>query len=112
MAARPLRVVIFDDSQGHPGCDAECGLDLRSLRVQQEILERLRQRFGEGVSIEYHDLHDPQIRDQHPDIAERVAAQSLELPLLLINGKPRIAGYFDARMLVDMIEAEMEMGSG
>jgi len=32
------------------------------------------------------------------------------VPLLLVNGRLRIAGQFDVRQIVDAIEAEMEIG--
>jgi len=33
----------------------------------------------------------------------------LPLPLLIINGEPRIPGQFDIRLLLDAIDAEIEI---
>ena len=43
------------------------------------------------------------------DLQQRISDGNLSLPLLLINGEPRISGPFDIRMLLDAIEAEIEM---
>ena len=57
------------------------------------------------MTLNYLDLAtaDPATREME----ERVRAGNL--PLLLINGQPRINGPFDLRMLSDTIETEMEM---
>ena len=108
----PVQVTIYSDSRGCAKCQAECGLDFCSLAVQQEVLDRVRERFGGRIRLDYFDLSDAETRRQNQEIVGRMVAQGLELPLLLINGKPKIAGYFDARMLVDMVEVELEMASG
>ncbi|MBF8304490.1 MAG: hypothetical protein HW399_865, partial [Dehalococcoidia bacterium] len=33
-------------------------------------------------------------------------------PLLVINGEIRISGFFDTRMLLDMVDAEGELSRG
>jgi len=40
-----------------------------------------------------------------------VRDRNLLLPLLLIDGEPRISGQFDLRQLLDAIEAALEMGA-
>ena len=44
-------------------------------------------------------------------MAGAIRERSLSVPLLLINGRLRIAGQFDIRRMMDAVEAEMEIGT-
>ncbi len=41
---------------------------------------------------------------------EIIKNKNLSLPLLLVNGQPRVSGEFDIRQLLDAIEVEIEIG--
>jgi len=72
---------------------------------------QIKDRFGNGARLEYFDLasgtDDRQVNEWRRSIRER----SLSVPLLLINGRLRIAGQFDIRRMIDAVEAEMEIGT-
>jgi hypothetical protein len=40
-----------------------------------------------------------------------IRSKGLSVPLLLINGRLRVAGQFDIRQIIDAVEAEMEIGT-
>ena len=61
------------------------------------------------MRLDYLDLAEPSIANSHPEIVARIRADSMSLPLLLINGKLRISGHFDIHLLQSVIQAEIEM---
>ena len=107
--AAPIQVTILDQSRTGRICDAACGEDWFSPEVRKEALDRVHKRFGDKVSIEFLDLEEPQTRERSREIVDKVQSGELLLPLLMINGQVRIAGDFDLRMLVDMIDAQGEL---
>ena len=68
--------------------------------------KQIEARFGDRVRLQYLDLSETGAvlgRQLHQRIG------NANLPLLIVNGEPRIAGLFDIRMLLDAIEAEVEI---
>lgn len=105
MALSPIRVTIFDHTtQEH--CSVHCGVE----RMQDEvafIAEHLKNRYGEGVEVEYIDLaHSP----QNDEVRDRIGAQNLPLPVVAINGVLKLAGSLQYRIIADAIEALLEAG--
>ena len=41
---------------------------------------------------------------------ETIKSRNLGVPLLVVNGQIRIAGNFDIRQMIDVIEVDREMG--
>ena len=107
----PIRVTVLDDSQGEK-CEGRCGLDFSSPATVEFVTELLNKLYGNSVQLEYLDLADPSTSSSHPDITEMLTDRDLLLPLLLINGKLRISGYFDIYLLRNVIQTEMEMELG
>jgi len=104
-----IQVTIFDNSKGEK-CEGRCGLGLSLPGEVESITELLNKLYGGRVQLEYLDLAEPSISSLHPEIVERIRAEDLSLPLLLINGKLRISGYFDIRSLQSAIQIEIEIG--
>lgn len=104
-----IRVIILDDP-GRPPCEARCGLDLSSAGVRGSVAEALRHRFGSQVEMRYAALGDAGA-DAPDGVREGLARGDLILPLLLLNGQPRISGYFDLHSLLEAIQAEIEMAA-
>ncbi len=103
-----IQVTIVDDSQGVK-CDALCGVDWSSTEAISLATERIKDRFGDRIQLEYLDLSKP-ITNQHVlELSQQVRDKDLPLPLLVIDGQPRISGQFDIRQLVDAIEVEVEI---
>jgi len=102
-------VTVVDDATS-PKCEARCGLDLSSPETLKSTAEVLRKLFGSRVKLEYATLDAIQ-GGPLAEVAEKVKRGDLSLPLLLINGKPRVSGYFDLHLLQESIQAEIEMAA-
>ncbi|MDP2952944.1 MAG: DUF1462 family protein [Chloroflexota bacterium] len=104
------RVVIFADSQVKrcPGCGIECGVGEPADLVTQ----RLQDRFGQGVEIEYVDLSDPGARVQHEKEVRQIEEQELFLPVVAIEGVFRLAGSLEYRRIAEAIEVLRENSDG
>jgi len=100
-----IQINIIDDSKGER-CDIGCGVDWSSAEAITLAKQRIKDRFGDRVQLEYIDLSKP-IGNRALELNQRI--KDLPLPLLLINGEPRISGQFDIRLLLDAIDAEIEI---
>jgi len=101
-----IQIVILDDSKGEK-CEVNCGVDWSSAEAITLAKQRVKDRFGDRARLEYIDLSKKPISDRALELSQRV--KDLPLPLLVINGKPRISGQFDIRLLLDAIDAEIEI---
>jgi glutaredoxin len=104
-----ILVTVVDDATS-PKCEARCGLDLSSPETFKSTAAVLRKLFGTKVKLAYSTLDAVQ-GGPLTEIAERVKRGELSLPLLLINGKPRVSGYFDLHLLQESIQAQIEMAA-
>jgi len=109
--AVPIKVTVIDDSQAEK-CEGRCGLDLSSSQTFESTAALLSQLFAGEVQLEYLDLAEPFASRSHPDIVAGVRRGNLPLPLLLLNGKVRISGYFDISSLQRVIQTEIEIRRG
>ena len=108
LVKQTMQITIIDDSRGEK-CEAHCGVDWSSAEAIALANQQIRDRFGDKIQLEYLDLSKP-VANHHPlELSQEVRNRNLSLPLLLINGKPRISGQFDIRLLLDAIEAETEI---
>ena len=102
-----IQITIIDDSMGEK-CDAHCGADWSSAEVLALASQRIKERFGDKIKLQYLDLS--RIANHHAlELSQRFGNKNLSLPLLVINGQIRISGQFDIRMLLDAIDAEIEI---
>ena len=108
MIKHTIQITIVDDSRAEK-CDAECGLDWSSAEVIALASQRIKDRFGEKIKIEYLDLSEATANRHTLELSQEIKGKNLLLPLLTINGQPRISGQFDVRQLLDAIEVEMEI---
>ena len=102
-----IQISIVDDSEGEK-CDARCGEDWSSAEVIALANQSIKERFGDKIKLEYLDLAKP-MTNHVLELMQRIRNENLPLPLLVINGEPRISGPFDIRQLLDAIDAEMEI---
>ena len=105
-----MQKTIVDDSKIMV-CDANCGAEWSLAEAISLARQRVKERFGDKVRLGYADLSDPTHAKRSAEFRQRIRDESLSLPLLLIKGKTRVSGKFDIRMLLDTIDAEMEMVS-
>ncbi len=110
MKRQPRIAVTILDDPARPGCEARCGLDLSSPEVRNSTAQALRRRFGGRVELRYTTVQEAGTAAPEA-VTEGLGRGDLMLPLLLINGKPRISGYFDLHSLLEVIQAEMEMAA-
>ncbi len=103
-----IQVTIVDDSRGEK-CDAHCGVDWSSEEAITLASQRIKDGFGDKIQLEYLDLSKPIANRHASELIQGIKNKDLSLPLLLINGKPRISGQFDIRLLLDAINAELEL---
>lgn len=106
---KDIQVTIINDPAGQD-CDASCGTDWSLQKSLEMAEEQVRNRFGEGVHITYLDLAGNNKLDSLIEWGEKIENENLSVPLLILNGRLRITGNFDIRQMLDVIEAELEMG--
>ena len=105
-----IQITIIDASKGAK-CDAHCGIDWSSLEAVALASQRIKDRFGDGIRLEFLDLSKAPAGHDAIEWDQVIKDKNLSLPLLLINGQLRISGQFDIRQLLDAIEAELEIGA-
>ena len=105
-----IQVTIVDDSKGEK-CDVNCGVDWSSAEVITLASQRIKDRFGNKIQLEHLDLSEPIGNSRTLQLNRKIKKKNLLLPILFINGKPKISGQFDIRLLLDAIEAEIESRS-
>ena len=103
-----IQITIVDDSKVEK-CDAHCGVDWSSPEVVTLASQRIKDRFGDRIKLQYLDLSKPITNHHASAMKQRVRNKKLPLPLLIINDEPRILGEFDIRLLLDAIDAEIEI---
>ncbi len=103
-----IEITIVDDSKGEK-CDAHCGIDWSSSESITLASQRIKDRFGDGIKLQYLDLAKPMPNHLDLELEQTIRGKNFTLPLLVINGQPRISGQFDIRLLLDAIEVEMEI---
>ncbi|MAE10555.1 MAG: hypothetical protein CL876_01310 [Dehalococcoidales bacterium] len=109
MNRQNLYITIMDDSNDEE-CEAGCGTDWSSREALDLAHRRIRDRFGGDIRLEYLDLSGGALNNQMLQWKEEIKAGKLALPLLVLNGRLRLAGMFDVRQLMDTIEVEREIG--
>ena len=110
MVKHNIQIVIMDNSKGEK-CDAHCGVDWSSAEVIALARQQIKERFGEGIQLEYLDLSKATTNHPALELNQAIRDKNLSFPVLLINGEPRISGEFDIRLLLDVIDTEMEIKS-
>lgn len=104
-----IQVTIIDDSR-QKECDADCGVDWFAGEAIALASQRIKERFGDRIELACLDLSTA-TTDDAAEWHQEINNKNLPLPLLVINGQPRISGQFDTRRLLDAIDAEIEMGA-
>jgi disulfide oxidoreductase YuzD len=107
---RDIEVIIINGPAGQE-CDVGCGTDWSLTESVELANQQVRNRFGERVHLKYVDLGDRKKDDSLIGWKERIIDENLSVPLLVLNGRLRITGNFDIRQMMDVIEAELEIGA-
>ena len=107
--AKDIQVTIINDP-ARQDCDASCGTDWSTGESLELAEKQVRNRFGDGVQLTYLDLAGKNKGDSLIEWEEKIVNQNLSVPLLVLNWRLRITGNFDIRQMLDVIEAELEIG--
>lgn len=105
-----IQVTILDDTRKRE-CDAACGEDWSLPDSIALANRRIKDRFGDRANLEYLDLPGIAANQQTLKWNRLIKDKSLSMPLLLVNGELRISGQFDIRQLLDVVDAEIEIGA-
>ncbi len=105
-----IHITILNDPRKQE-CDAACGEDWSLPETIALANQRIKDRFGEKIQLEYLDLHGATDNKQTSEWDRLIKNKNLSLPLLLVNGELRISGQFDIRQLLDVVDAEIEIGA-
>ncbi len=108
MTGNLVEINIIDDTSRRD-CDIDCGTDWSSEEAVVLASRQIESRFGMETRLEYSDLSQTAPDQQAAEWRQMIKERSLPVPLLLIDGKLRIAGQFDTRQIIDAVEAEMEL---
>ena len=108
MIKQTIQTSIIGDSRQGP-CDVGCGEDWSSAETLALAQQRIKDRFGDKIQLQYLDLSQTMPKHDAIKWNEVIKTKNLLLPLLLINGQLRISGQFDTRQLLDVIEVEVEI---
>jgi hypothetical protein len=95
-----VRLTIVGNSRA-PLCQVECGPNWSLPETLGRARQEIRQRFGHRIEIDYVDA----ARREKSLPAQGDASY----PLLMVDGRVRLAGQFDLRQVIDVAEAELEM---
>ncbi len=103
-----MQILVLDNSEGEQ-CDVHCGVDWSSAETITLAKQRIKDGYGDKIQLEYLDLAEPVTNHRVPELNRLINDKHLPLPLLVIDGQPRISGQFDIRQLLDAISAEIEI---
>ncbi len=70
------------------------------------VAQHLRRRYGDAVQVEYYDLANDSNRAKFPEIVKTIEEDDLPVPLVAIDGVPRMAGGVDFWTIAEFIEAK------
>jgi len=107
---RCMKIMILGGATAG-ACEAGCGEDWSSQEAITLASGRIKERFGENISLEYVDLSENSTEKNTLEWKAMIKSRDLMLPLLLLDGELRISGQFDIRQLLDVIEVEREVGN-
>jgi len=102
-------ITIIDDSNSEK-CEAHCGVDWSRAENLAQASRQIKERFSTRIALKYSDLSGA-TDTLSLEWRKKVSKENLSLPLLVINDKIRISGEFDLRMLLDVIDAQIETRS-
>lgn len=101
-----VKIAIVADPSSSQACAAKCGTDWSKPEILTAARQQVLDRFGDLASLEYVDL--PRSGNAAAVKKMKSTVKGMPLPVLLANGRPRIAGEFDFRQVMDVIEAALE----
>ncbi|MBI4333701.1 MAG: hypothetical protein HY673_20755 [Chloroflexi bacterium] len=102
-----IEVTVLVDSAA-PSCEGDCVMDWLKPENQAVARRELARKHGDGAAVDFVDIRASSPGAPRAGLVRQTLAGNPRFPALLLNGNPRIAGPFDLRMLLDMVETEMD----
>lgn len=101
-----VKITIVDDTSRPSRCTEGCGTDWTRAESIEAARQQIVRKFGRLATLEYVDL----VKSTKPAAVKKMKStvKGMPVPVLLANGRPRIAGEFDIRRILDVIEADLE----
>jgi hypothetical protein len=106
LSERKVKITIVDDTASPRTCTGNCGTDWSRAESTNAAREQISGRFGRLAELEYVDLH--RVGNKAATAKLRATVTGMPFPVLLADGRPRIAGEFDLRQIMDVIEVDLE----
>lgn len=107
MTSPRIQVTIIGDSAA-ASCEGECTTDWMKADNQETARAAVAKRIGEDAALEFLEVSGGAADSRQKTLISHVRSERLPFPVLMLNGNARINGPFDLRMLIDVIEAEMD----
>ncbi len=108
LARQDIQVVIVGDGDLE-SCGVNCGVDWSSAETIDLANQQIKNKFGNGIQLKYIDRVKSATDDLALELKFGIRNKNMPLPWLIIDGESRISGQFDIRMLIDAIDAEIEI---
>ena len=70
-----IQITIVDDSKGER-CDAHCGVDWSSVETIALASQRVKDRFGDKIQLEYLDLSKPVANRHSLELSQEVRSKN------------------------------------
>jgi len=71
-----IQITIVDDSKGEK-CNAHCGVDWSSAEAIALASQRIKDRFGDKIQLEYLDLSKPMTNHHSLELNQRIRNKNL-----------------------------------
>jgi len=68
----------------------------------------MQNRFGESALILYHNADEPEVREEHAEVIERIERQGLLYPVTVIDGEPVYDGAVSYPTILSAVQRKLE----
>jgi disulfide oxidoreductase YuzD len=85
-------------------CQTDCSTDWTQVSAVLQTQSVLKEKFGDNVKLVYQDVSSDETESKKYQ-------EETSFPLLVIEGQVRLAGRFEIRQIVDIIQAHLEIGA-
>lgn len=81
--------------------------------IAEFMTEHLKRRYGDAVEVQFVDLAEElPTEPKDRELREKIISQGMPLPLVAINGIPKMVGILSYRMITEAIDTLTEVSDG
>src|SRR5512133_1476041 len=88
-------VNVFDDSSSTRFCSSRRGPTQSQEEITQVVAWYLSREYSNTVEVNYNDLARPSVKQQHPEMVERLQRGEIVLPAAFVDGTEVSQGFVD-----------------